>query len=77
MMPLCTTATSELDTCGCALTGVGAPCVAHRVCEMPVVPASCADCACSARCATRAVLTSRCSRGACAVPLMTASPVES
>ena len=41
-MPLWTTATSSPDVCGCALTGVGAPCVAQRVCEMPVVPTSCA-----------------------------------
>ena len=38
MMPLCTTAISPPETCGCALTGVGAPCVAQRVCEMPGVP---------------------------------------
>ncbi len=60
------------ETCGCALTGVGAPCVAQRVCEMPVIPEICVALACAARSATRAVLTSRCSP-----PLMTASPVES
>ncbi len=52
------------DRCGCALTGDGAPCVAQRVCEMPVPPESCRSSACAARSATRAVLTSRSSRAA-------------
>ncbi len=39
MMPLWTTAISLFDTCGCAFTCDGAPCVAQRVCEMPVKPA--------------------------------------
>ena len=37
MMPLCTTATSPA-TCGCAFASLGRPCVAQRVCPMPVVP---------------------------------------
>ena len=40
MMPLWTTAISPSDMCGCALAGVGAPCVAQRVCEMPVCAVS-------------------------------------
>ena len=39
MIPLCTTAMRPLaSVCGCALRSFGAPCVAHRVCPMPVVP---------------------------------------
>jgi hypothetical protein len=38
MMPLCTTATVRAaSVCGCALTSLGSPCVAHRVCAMPTV----------------------------------------
>ena len=38
MMPLCTSATRPwLPRWGWALTSLGAPCVAHRVCPMPVV----------------------------------------
>ena len=37
MMPLWTTATGP-ETCGCALTSLGSPCVAHRVCPMPGLP---------------------------------------
>ena len=62
MMPLCTTAISPPETCGCALTGVGAPCVAQRVCAMPVVPVMPPACDRASRSATRAVLTTRCSR---------------
>ena len=39
MMPLCTTATFSV-ACGCALTSFGRPCVAQRVCPIPLVPAS-------------------------------------
>ncbi|CAM5664711.1 hypothetical protein SALBM217S_10899 [Streptomyces griseoloalbus] len=40
MMPLWTTATRPaLSRCGWALASVGPPCVAHRVCPMPVDPA--------------------------------------
>ena len=40
MIPLCTTAsTPPQSPCGWALTCVGAPCVAQRVCAMPHVPA--------------------------------------
>ena len=59
MMPLWTTAISPAERCGWALTGVGAPCVAQRVCEMPVPLERCAASACAARSATRAVLTRR------------------
>ena len=39
MMPLWTTATRpDASVCGWALRSFGAPCVAHRVCPMPVVP---------------------------------------
>lgn len=38
MMPLCTRANFP-HTCGCAFTSVGAPCVAHLVCPIPVSPA--------------------------------------
>ena len=39
MIPLCTTAIVPSSlTCGCALTWFGGPCVAQRVCAMPVVP---------------------------------------
>ena len=39
-MPLCTTATRPCEpTWGWALRSFGAPCVAHRVCPMPVVEA--------------------------------------
>jgi hypothetical protein len=38
MMPLCTTAISFMDTCGCALRSVTPPWVAHRVCPMPTIP---------------------------------------
>ena len=38
MMPLCTSATRPVrPRCGCALTSLGAPWVAQRVCPMPVV----------------------------------------
>ena len=38
MMPLCTSATRpDRPRCGCALTSLGAPWVAQRVCPMPVV----------------------------------------
>ena len=37
MIPLCTSATRPVPPgCGCALTSLGAPCVAQRVCPMPV-----------------------------------------
>ena len=78
MIPLWTTAISPCDVCGCALPDVGLPCVAQRVCEIPVTriePASTR--ACAARSATRAVLTSRVRRGAPTAPLTTARPVES
>ena len=40
MMPLCTSAIRpEPPVCGCALTSLGAPWVAQRVCPMPVVEA--------------------------------------
>ena len=40
MMPLCTSATRPSGPrCGCALTSLGAPWVAQRVCPMPVVDA--------------------------------------
>ena len=65
MMPLWTTAISPFDACGCAFAGDGAPCVAQRVCEMPVTARRDAShSACAARSATRAVLTSRASCGA-------------
>lgn len=39
MMPLCTTATRPaLSRCGWALASVGPPCVAQRVCPIPVDP---------------------------------------
>jgi len=39
MIPLCTTAISPLQhMCGCALPSVGAPCVAQRVCAIPIDP---------------------------------------
>ena len=39
MIPLCTTAISLVQSwCGCALHSFGGPCVAQRVCAMPVVP---------------------------------------
>jgi len=39
MMPLCTTAMrSAASRWGCALMSLGSPCVAQRVCPMPVVP---------------------------------------
>jgi hypothetical protein len=38
MMPLCTTATLSREAIGCALRSLGAPCVAQRVCAMPVMP---------------------------------------
>src|SRR5689334_3084234 len=76
MMPLWTTATSPPERCGCALSDVGAPCVAQRVCEMPVVAVRCSASACAARSATRAVDTRR-SRTGLAPPSTTASPVES
>ena len=37
MIPLCTTATPPY-LCGCAFSSDGLPCVAHRVCPMPVIP---------------------------------------
>ena len=38
MIPLCTSATRRpKPRCGCALTSLGAPWVAQRVCPMPVV----------------------------------------
>ena len=79
MMPLCTTAISPPDVCGCAFTDVGAPCVAQRVCEMPVVAAMPPAATCASRSATRAVLTVRCSRGGAAPspPATTARPLES
>jgi hypothetical protein len=40
MMPLCTRAMLATDRCGCALTVLGTPCVAQRVCAMPQSPAS-------------------------------------
>ena len=41
MMPLWMTATLPVTSvCGCALRSVGPPWVAHRVCPMPVNPAS-------------------------------------
>ena len=40
MIPLCTSATRRpKPRCGCALTSLGAPWVAQRVCPMPVVDA--------------------------------------
>ena len=39
MIPLCTIAIGP-QTCGCALTSLGSPCVAHRVCPMPGLPLS-------------------------------------
>ena len=39
MMPLCTTATPPY-ACGWAFSSDGRPCVAQRVCPMPVQPAS-------------------------------------
>jgi len=39
-MPLCTTASEpSSEMCGCALASLGGPCVAQRVCAMPIVPA--------------------------------------
>src|SRR5438045_88369 len=40
MMPLCTTATLSREPIGCALRSLGAPCVAQRVCVLPVVDVS-------------------------------------
>ena len=41
MIPLCTTATRPLaSVCGCALTSVAGPWVAHRVWPMPTLPAN-------------------------------------
>ena len=38
MIPLWMTATvPSADRCGCALRSVGPPCVAQRVCPMPIV----------------------------------------
>src|SRR5579864_5162210 len=37
-MPLCTRANWSCEIRGCALCSEGTPCVAHRVCAMPVVP---------------------------------------
>jgi len=40
MMPLWTTAIRpDVLVCGCAFWSFGAPCVAHRVCPIPVLPA--------------------------------------
>ena len=41
MIPLCTTAiVPSLLTCGWAFTWFGGPCVAQRVCAIPVVPST-------------------------------------
>ncbi len=78
MIPLWTTAISPCEVCGCALPDVGLPCVAQRVCEIPVTASSLLARRLRGEIGdTRAVLTSRVRRGAPAVPLMTARPVES
>src|SRR5690348_10899964 len=46
MIPLCTRATGP-TMCGCAFPTVGAPCVAQRVCAIPISP--CSGCASSSR----------------------------
>ena len=79
MIPLCTSAMraplfappGPAEKCGCALSVVGAPCVAQRVCAMPVKPGRLAVCASSS--ATRETLRARLSMpSAC-----TATPQES
>ena len=73
MMPLCTTAISPPEKCGWALLVLGAPCVAQRVCEMPVLPATPSASTCAFSSATRCVLRERTSS-----PLWcTATPQES
>ncbi len=74
MMPLCTSATragpsaaSSPGTwlpgpwlkCGCALCSAGAPCVAQRVCAMPVWAPKPSACTWACSSATRAVLRLR------------------
>src|SRR5438045_160217 len=71
-MPWCTRATSP-DICGCALRSVGAPCVAQRVCAMPVGPPTCCALACEASSATRPAARTR----LMAELLTTAMPAES
>ena len=72
MMPLCTIAIGP-QTCGCAFTSLGSPCVAHRVCPMPGLPLNRAGSP-AARSATRPlVLCTRISPDR----LSTASPAES
>ncbi|OIQ68388.1 hypothetical protein GALL_500210 [mine drainage metagenome] len=71
MMPLCTSASTPLDSIGCALCVAGAPCVAQRVWQMPVAAVSPA--ACARRSATRCVVRRR----RIAPPSSTASPHES
>ena len=61
-MPLCTMPTSSpsrLEKWGCAFASVGAPCVAQRVWDKPVVACTRFLRASSARCATRPVERSR------------------
>src|SRR5256714_1916830 len=71
MMPLCTTEMPPL-TCGCALISVGLPCVAQRVCAMPIVPFTPLWPTSRSSCATRPVLRTRWS-----LPFTTAMPAES
>ena len=61
------------------MTDVGAPCVAQRVCEMPVVPVMPPAATVASRFATRAVLTTRrsCAGDAPSPSAITARPVES
>jgi hypothetical protein len=59
MMPLCTSAISPRENIGCAFWVSGAPCVAQRVCAIPVSAAICCCATWPARSATRATLRRR------------------
>ena len=68
MMPLCTNAMRPCasaaarapgEKCGCALATAGAPCVAQRVCAMPVPAARFSAATCASSSATREVLRAR------------------
>ena len=75
MMPLCTTA-SWPEMCGWAFFSLGAPCVAQRVCAIPVTPPSFCAATCAASSATRPAALTRFSAGFAPSP-RTATPAES
>src|SRR6478672_9466375 len=72
MIPLCTSATDP-TMCGWALPTVGAPCVAQRVCAMPVVP--CSGCAASSRARLSSLPSAR--RRTSSPPSIVQMPAES